>query len=308
MTGHRSHKAEVLASGELAAEMMIALVSRLRDELTSQNAPRTEQAASLIFAVYLRAAALVCYEVEVQFAAYPYKLVLLLCPPGSDEDRHADWEEQAASFRTCPPCCLDTFSAELLRRFPMSISLQSVSRRFKHSSWSWTARHTLLREPMPAMPGNTTHELTLAQTAVYQAEATPHSCHRFQCLKSSHGHAQQKRKRSDLAEGEEGKDEKDPKSRRGSGGAWRALLHCRAQGAGRKDFGHLATEYRDLSLESHRRYQELGQEATALRRQHGLVRAFPVSDGAASAKFKKRSDTLQMVMAGSSWKNDPNLA
>ena len=186
MTGHRSHKAEVLASGELAAEMMIALVSRLRDELTSQNAPRTEQAASLIFAVYLRVAALACYEVEVQFAAYPYKLVLLLCPPGSHEDRHADWEEQAASFLTCPSCCLDTFSAELQRRFPTSISLQTqecqqmlqaLFLELDCTTYSTERAHASNARRVRAR--NSTHELTLAQTAVCQAEAIPHSCHRF---------------------------------------------------------------------------------------------------------------------------------
>ena len=259
--------------------MMNALVSRLRSESTSQTAPHTENAASLIFAVYLRAAALACYELELPFAAYPYKLVKLLCPHSDDEARQAQWEEDAAVFLTCPPCCLDAFSAQFQSTFPTWISIQSLECQqmlealfLEVDCTTYSTERAHSSNARRVRTRTSTHQLTLAQTALCQAEAVPHACHRFQSLQQ--GHTGHKRKRAFVADHNVEEDEEACKSK-GYGGAWRAFLHCRAQGPGRKSFSTLAENYRELSPESHRHYEELGKEATVLRRNYGLSRAFP---------------------------------
>ena len=177
------YRVSVLASGSLTIDLMRNVLSTLRREDAWQIAPHTEEVASTIFAVGLRAAAAASHFVHLPFTGYPHKLVDLLYPHGVSPETHADWEEKVAQFLSMPPCYMDSFSLQFRSQFSTSRALQSemcqqmlhaVTRQLECSTYSTERLHSGTARRCRAR--TSTHSASLAQIALEQVEAIPHGC------------------------------------------------------------------------------------------------------------------------------------
>ena len=244
-TGFREHKVQALASGEIAAELMAKTVAGLRNELSWQQIPHTEENASLLFSVHLRVAATSVHDLVVPFSAWPYRLVELIYPSQADVFAHSDWEERVAIFLSAPACQMDRFSrafrdsyntAEALHSKLCQELLKALCRELDGSTYSTERLHASTSRRVRARIS--THQMSLAQAAAFHSQGIPHSCLRFASLLPSNSPKQQKRLIDDA-------DATDKRSKRQkcAGGSWRAFLHCQAQGPGRKNLHDLAMQY-----------------------------------------------------------------
>ena len=170
-------------------------------------------------------------------------------------------------FLSMPLCCLDEFSCHIRQQFHSERLLASsecqqilhlVLEHLDGSTYSTERVHSCnLRR---ARARTFTHSMSVPQVAAFQAEATPHLCRTFETLQAQEatsGRGNRKRKLS--AAGLSSK-------RGGGGGAWRAFVHVRGQGAGAADFSHLAEVYRDLPDNEKEAFVSLGKQGTLLHR------------------------------------------
>ena len=294
-----------LTSGQLTSPLMASVVHSARDPMEWRNCPHTEAAASSIVSVTLRVAALTCYELELPFQGYPYKLMDLLRPVRPTVQQDAEWQESVAVFLSAPPCCLDSFSLAFRRRFSTPEQLEAQRcQQLLHclclqlDCTTYTTERLHSTNARRVQARRSTRSLSLAQAAAFQTEGVPLACRHFKKLQSQATAPAPSRKRK-LHDEDESKER--PK-RRGAGGAWRAFIHTNGQGIGRTDFADLAGQYWALSDEEYQHFAQLGKQATALSRSYANTRAFPLTHRAAMVKVQPRipGPTLQTVLAGQS--------
>ena len=282
-SGARAYRITELGSGRLEERCLRQVSSFLtHDGLLVSQLSQTTAFRSLAFRMSARLGAATYFYATIPHKCAPYSIFRLLDNPSS-----------VGSLLSLKPCQLDSYTRSHLQSFPTADALLSVP-----SLVQLRAVASLVEVDIAARECGHAHcrrvkELRSVQTHSIALEdlSAEFVSHAFRKAGgSSHGLAVS----ANPASG--GRDGARPRPRGGTsrkkgGGAWRAFVHMRAQGAGGLlDVRQLATEYRALSAEDMSRYVALGKAATAALRA-GAQRAFATSDAQLQRAASKRSST-----------------
>eukprot|EP00971_Amphidinium_carterae_P349429 6491015-Amphidinium_carterae.3 len=228
----------------------------------------TERTASMVFKTCTRAQALTYDLLVLRNRAYPQKLVALV--EGDFYSIHC----AIAELLTAPPCCLDPFTAKLRSAYPQADDLaggecQTLLRAtLRHvSGTTYDTERLHSRNARRQLSRRMTHRPRACDLAIQHAGRGFPACvagvFEIRGKHSQKGH----KVHEPIVEQVEDQTQK----RRGSGGAWRAFLHCEAQRLQKDqpigprapfDFLGLAAKYKTLTDAEKDKYRRLGKQGT----------------------------------------------